>query len=89
MAKKSSKKASFNNPFDMDPAEAKGMVERLTPRERQTAERIAMGVPQEEIAKQLGISPKTLDIFRGKVKKRFRTTTHGIGRIWFCAQSAN
>ena len=23
--------------------------------------------------------------FRGKVKKKFNTTMHGIGRIWFCA----
>ncbi len=72
----------------MDPTEAQSLVERLTPREKQTAERIAMGIPQEEIAKDMGISPKTLDIFRGKVKKKFRTTTHGIGRIWFCAQTA-
>jgi DNA-binding CsgD family transcriptional regulator len=88
MAKSKAKKTTFNNSFNLDPAMAHAMVERLTPRERQTAERIAMGTPQEEIARDLGISPKTLDIFRGKVKKKFRTTTHGIGRIWFCAMSS-
>jgi FixJ family two-component response regulator len=82
------KRKTFNNPFQMDPTEAKAMVESLTPRERQTAERIAMGIPQAAIAKELGISPKTLDIFRGKVKKKFRTTMHGIGRIWFCAMAS-
>jgi DNA-binding CsgD family transcriptional regulator len=82
------KKKAFNNPFQMDPAEAKAMVASLTPRERQTAERIAMGMPQADIAKELGISPKTLDIFRGKVKKKFGTTMHGIGRVWFCAALA-
>jgi FixJ family two-component response regulator len=83
-----SKKKVFNNPFQMDPEEAKAMVESLTPRERQTAERIALGVAQATIAKELGISPKTLDIFRGKVKKKFKTTMHGIGRVWFCAMMA-
>jgi DNA-binding CsgD family transcriptional regulator len=89
MPKSKTKKANFKNPFNLDPAMALAMVERLTPRERETAERIAMGTPQEEIAKDLGISPKTLDIFRGKIKKKFRTSTHGIGRIWFCAMSAS
>ena len=79
------KKVPFNNAFGMDPAEAQTLVDTLTPRERQTAERIAMGMTQAEIAKELGISPKTLDIFRGKVKKKFNTTMHGIARIWFCA----
>ncbi|HZZ78000.1 MAG TPA: LuxR C-terminal-related transcriptional regulator [Gemmataceae bacterium] len=88
MAKTSAKKKSFNNPFQMDPAAARKLVDSLTPRERQTAERIAMGIPQAQIAKELGISPKTLDIFRGKVKKKLGTTMHGIPRIWFCAMTA-
>ena len=79
------KKTTYNNAFNLDPAEARRMVDSLTPRERQTAERIAMGMAQAEIAKELGISPKTLDIFRGKVKKKFKTTMHGIARVWFCA----
>lgn len=82
-------KRKTHNIFHLDPVEAKEMVESLTPRERQTAERIAMGMTQAAIAKELGISPKTLDIFRGKVKKKFKTTMHGIGRVWFCAMSQN
>ena len=85
MAKNLVKKKTFNNAFSLDPAEAQEMVDSLTPRERQTAERIAMGMSQPDIAKELGISPKTLDIFRGKVKKKFKTTMLGIARIWFCA----
>ncbi len=88
MAKTIAKKKAFNNPFQMDPAQAKRLVESLTPREKQTAERIAMGLPQAQIAKELGISPKTLDIFRGKVKKKLGTTMHGIPRVWFCAMTA-
>jgi FixJ family two-component response regulator len=79
------KRPTYNNVFNLDPAEAKRLVATLTPRERQTAERIAMGMTQIEIAKELGISPKTLDIFRGKVKRKFKTTMHGIPRVWFCA----
>ena len=79
------KRKTYSNAFQMDPAEAKAMVESLTPREHQTAERIAMGMSQSAIAKELGISPKTLDIFRGKVKKKLKTSMHGIGRVWFCA----
>ena len=79
------KRAAYNNAFEMDPAEARRLVATLTPRETQTAERIAMGMTQAEIAKELGISPKTLDIFRGKVKRKFKTTMHGIPRVWFCA----
>ena len=79
------KRPTYNNVFNLDPAEAKRLVATLTPRERQTAERIAMGMTQAEIAKELGISPKTLDIFRGKVKRKFKTTMHGIPRVWFCA----
>ncbi len=86
MAKKPARK--IKNVFQLDPAGAVAMVKSLTPRELQTAERIAMGMTQEAIAKELGISPKTLDIFRGKVKKKFNTTMHGIGRVWFCAMVA-
>ena len=85
MAKSTAKRKTFNNAFGLDPTEAQNLVDSLTPRERQTAERIAMGMSQPEIARELGISPKTLDIFRGKVKKKFKTTMHGIARIWFCA----
>ena len=88
MTKSTSTKAAFGNHFKLAPAEAKALVESLTPRERQVAERIAMGTPQEEIAKDLGISTKTLDIFRGNVRKKFSTTTHGIARVWFCALTA-
>ena len=82
------KKASFNNVYNLDPAKAKALVARLTARERQVAEQIAMGLPQKDIAKKLGIAPKTLDIFRGNVRKKLGAATHGIARIWFCAASS-
>jgi DNA-binding CsgD family transcriptional regulator len=88
MAKTSAKKAGYNNIFNLNPAHAKALIDSLTPRERQVAELIALGVPQKDIAKKLGISPKTLDIFRGNVRAKLDVTTYGIPRIWFCAMSA-
>jgi two-component system, LuxR family, response regulator FixJ len=87
MAKTPAKKGAAHV-FGMDPAKAQALVDSLTPREKQVAEMIAMGVPQKDIAKKLGISTKTLDIFRGNVREKLGATTHGIGRIWFCALSA-
>ena len=88
MAKTSAKKTGYNNVFNLNPAHAKALIDSLTPREHQVAELIAMGVPQKDIAKKLGISPKTLDIFRGNVRAKLEVTTYGIPRIWFCAASA-
>jgi FixJ family two-component response regulator len=85
MAKITPKKIGGVHVFNLDPAKAKSLVDSLTPREKQVAEQIAMGLPQKDIAKKLGISTKTLDIFRGNVREKLGATTHGIGRIWFCA----
>ena len=87
MAKTPAKKGP-GNVFGLEPAKAQALVKSLTPREKQVAEMVAMGVPQKDIAKKLGISTKTLDIFRGNVREKLGATTHGIGRIWFCAHSA-
>ena len=59
MAKTPAKKGP-GNIFGMDPAKAQALVESLTPREKQVAEMIAMGVPQKDIAKKLGIGYQTL-----------------------------
>jgi DNA-binding CsgD family transcriptional regulator len=85
MAKTSPKKTGYNNIFNLNPDHAKALVDTLTPRERQVAELIALGIAQKDIAKKLGISPKTLDIFRGNVRAKLDVTTYGIPRIWFCA----
>ncbi len=87
MAKATAKKATYNNIFNLNPAHARALIEALTPRERQVAELIALGLPQKDIAKKLGISPKTLDIFRGNVRSKLEVTTYGIARVWFCALS--
>jgi DNA-binding CsgD family transcriptional regulator len=79
------KTPGYRNMFNFNPAHAKALIDSLTPRERQVAELIAMGLQQKEIAKQLHVSPKTLDIYRGGVRAKLGVPVHGIPRIWFCA----
>jgi len=88
MASATSRNAGYSNIFNLNPAHAKALIDSLTPRERQVAELIAMGVQQKDIARQLHISPKTLDIHRGGVRTKLGVPVHGIPRIWFCAISA-
>ena len=87
MASATSKKEGFSNIYNLNPAHAKALIDSLTPRERQVAELIAMGVPHRDIAKKLGISPKTLDIHRGNVRAKLGVPVYGIPRICFCATS--
>jgi two-component system response regulator FixJ len=47
----------------------------LTPRESQVFELMAAGTPNREIAEQLGISPKTLDIHRANVMEKMKART--------------
>ncbi|WP_297607804.1 response regulator [uncultured Sutterella sp.] len=42
----------------------------LTDREREVAERIAAGLLNREIAAELGISPKTVQVYRGEVSRK-------------------
>lgn len=42
----------------------------LSPREKQVLDRLAMGLTNREIAKELGISVKTIDTHRGHVLKK-------------------
>jgi DNA-binding CsgD family transcriptional regulator len=88
MVSATSKKAGYSNIFNLNPAHAKALIDSLTPRERQVAELIAMGLPQKDIAKNLRISPKTLDIHRGHLRAKLDVPVYGVPRIWFCAVSA-
>lgn len=47
---------------------ASELLATLTPREKQIAEMMATGAKSGDIAKQLGISPKTVDIHRAHLK---------------------
>ncbi|MEZ0199409.1 response regulator transcription factor, partial [Pseudomonas qingdaonensis] len=47
-------------------------IDGLTPRERDVFVPLAQGLNNREIAEQLGISVKTVDLYRGRVMKRLQ-----------------
>ncbi|UIY31246.1 LuxR C-terminal-related transcriptional regulator [Neorhizobium galegae] len=48
---------------------------RLTPRERQVLSLVAEGLSNKAIARQLGISPKTVEIHRSNVMSKMEVTS--------------
>lgn len=60
-------------------ADARQRHARLTERERQVARLMATGKPNRQIAEELGISPKTLDIHRANLMHKLEArTTAGV-----------
>jgi DNA-binding CsgD family transcriptional regulator len=80
--------SDLTNVFRMKAQEARAKLEKLTPREMEVAEQLAMGISNMNIAEGFRISRKTVDIHRGNIKRKLETTIHGIGRIWFLAKLA-
>lgn len=77
------------NPFRLHPESARRRIDSLTMRERQVAEAVALGLTRSQAKTLLGVSIKTLDVHLLAVRRKLRTTTHGIGRIWFASQIAD
>lgn len=50
-------------------------IDALTPRERDVFIPLAQGLSNREIAEQLGISVKTVDLYRGRVMKRLHAAS--------------
>lgn len=74
--------------FGLAPDAAAQLVASLTAREVQAAQMIARGLRSAAICRELGISPRTLDIHRQNVCRKLGVITSGIPRIWFAAQFA-
>jgi len=49
----------------------------LTLREREIAQQLATGATSKQIARTLGISPRTVEAHRSRLMKKFQATTHG------------
>lgn len=55
--------------------EAQTRLDRLTAREREVLERIVAGATNKEIARDLDISPRTVEIHRSRVMEKMETPT--------------
>ena len=65
---------------------ARKMVDRLTARERQVASMLAMGDSRIDVATELRISPRTVDIHVGHiVEKLGLRNSREVARVWFAA----
>jgi PAS domain S-box-containing protein len=49
----------------------------LTLREREIAQQLAAGATSKQIARTLGISPRTVEAHRSRLMKKFQAATHG------------
>lgn len=56
----------------IDTIAAKKELETLTPREREVAELVALGLMNKVIAEKLGIAEKTVQVHRGQVCRKLR-----------------
>lgn len=50
---------------------------KLTLREREIAQQLATGATSKQIARKLGISPRTVEAHRGRLMRKFGAGTHG------------
>jgi FixJ family two-component response regulator len=63
-------------------SDAQSLHSTLTERERQVAAMMATGKPNRQIAEELGISPKTLDIHRANLMHKLQArTTASVANI--------
>jgi PAS domain S-box-containing protein len=49
----------------------------LTLREREIAQQLATGATSKQVARALGISPRTVEAHRGRLMRKFGAATHG------------
>lgn len=53
-------------------AKAKALMARLTPREKQVLERLVLGLSNKLVGRDLQISPRTVEIHRARIMRKFR-----------------
>lgn len=69
---KKQKLSPIETVFGIAIEDAKSRFDELTAREREVAQLMASGEKNAKIAKQLGISPKTLDIHRNNAARKLK-----------------
>lgn len=60
-----------------DMSTARPVSVKLTPREREIAALVVTGKTSKQIGKALGISPRTVELYRGRLLKKFDVHTPG------------
>ena len=60
-------------------------LDMLTPRERQVLRQIAAGRTTRQIAVQLGLSPRTVDVYRSHLKMKLRLPSL-VGLVRFAVE---
>jgi FixJ family two-component response regulator len=64
-------------------AEIGGRLERLSERERQVLERVVAGLPNRDIAVELGISPRTVEVFKARMMEKMQArSVPDLVRLW-------
>ena len=58
---------------DPRPAQVRARLSRLTPRERQVMQFIVSGMTSKQIAEQLGLSPRTIEVHRAHLMFKMGT----------------
>ena len=67
--------------------EAQQKIAKLSPREREALELLSAGCSNKEIAQNLGISPRTVEVHRGKMMTKLRAGHAADAvRLWIEAQ---
>ena len=70
-------------------AEALALLDALTPREREVLDRIAEGFTTRQIAKGLGLSPRTVESHRAAIGAKLGTTSQAeMTRLWLEGRGA-
>jgi PAS domain S-box-containing protein len=60
-----------------DISERRPVTTSLTLREREIAQHLVTGSTSKQIARVLGISPRTVEAHRGRLMKKYEATSHG------------
>ena len=85
---KVSAEAEFRRSRFMRQIAAKARLAKLSPREREVVERMAKGLTNKEIGRDLGISPRTVEIHRTNALTKLNAR-HSAEAIRLCLEGSD
>ena len=70
-------------------ARLRALYESTTRREREVMERLARGCTNKQIGADLGVSPRTVEIYRGRVLQKMQVNTGAdLVRLWLALEKS-